>query len=251
MKQIAHFFWHGKLSLYEQRCINSFVFHNFDVRVWSYEQIDIPIGARLFKASEILPISELNTFKVWNSKTNQYEHHGGINSGFSDLFRFNLLMKHDGWWFDTDVVCLRDESDFKTLLNNKQIVVGKEDDTYTNGAILNFPSRSINQLALNKCIEICNNSREFEWGVVGPKLITNFVKENNLEKEVYDRLTFYPLRYDELDYFFQPHLKQRAEEVSKNSYTTHLWNWNIIKTGIDKNIPPHKDSYLYSIFYKD
>lgn len=248
-KQIAHFFWQGDMSLYEYQCIRSFVRYNFDVRVWSYQQLALPDGATLCDAAEILPKTQLNTFKVWNYTVNAYTEVGGINSGFSDLFRFNLLMKQGGWWFDADVVCLKDQAEFAPLLEDRHIVVGMESENFSNGAILNFPSKETNALALQKCIDLCSGSRELPWGEVGPKLITNFVNEQNLQNEVYDRFTFYPLDWNEIPYYFDPALKPQAEQVCARAYTTHLWNWIIVsKFGIDKNIAPIEGSYLHSIF---
>lgn len=250
IKQTANFFWHGNLSLYEIKCLESFVKHNWEVKVWSYEKISLPNGIELCDASEILPKSELDTFKVWCPHTNSFETRGNINSGFSDLFRFNLLLKKGGWWFDTDVICLRDQSNFVELTKNKHIVAGKEDENSTNGAILNFPDKETNLLILQKAEELCKNTRDLEWGVIGPKLITNFVKEQQLEFEVYPISTFYPIGYPEVDYFYNPDLKMEALRRSSNSYTIHLWNWVLVNRGVNKDMMPKNDCFLFEIFNK-
>lgn len=251
MKQVAHFFWQGELSLYEHKCIESFVKNNFDVMVWSYHELTLPSGATLCNANDILPKTELNTFKVWNHTLNTFVDAGSINSGFSDLFRYNLLLKHGGWWFDTDVVCLKDQSEFALLTDNRHIVVGKQTPTSTNGAVLNFPDKETNQLALDKCLDLCQNARSFAWGDVGPHLITDFVREQNVEDEVYDIFTFYPIHWEETELFFNPMLKQRATELCKDSYAVHLWNWILTsRLNIDKNTMPPPDSYLHTIFSK-
>lgn len=251
-KQIAHFFWQGDMTLFERQCIRSFIRYNFDVNVWSYQSLDLPEGARLRDASEILPISELNTFKVWSPEANAYVEVGGINSGFSDLFRYNLLMREGGWWFDADVVCLRDQSEFAPLLKDKHIIAGMEDLNNANGAILSFPSKETNALALQKCIDLCNSTRDLPWGAVGPGLITSFVIEQNLQHEVYDKYTFYPVDWNEIPYYFDPSLREHTEQVCHRAYTTHLWNWVIVsKHGLNKNIMPPVGSYLHSIFDAD
>jgi hypothetical protein len=249
MKQTAHFFWHGTMSLYEYLCIGSFVKHNWDVKVWAYEKLDLPTGATQCDASEILSIDELNTFRVWSPHTKSYESTGGINSGFSDLFRFTLLLKHGGWWFDTDVVCLKDQSQFDALKQNKHIVVGQESKNVINGAVLNFPSKDTNSLILQKCLELCSGTREFGWGAVGPGLITDFSKEQNLSHEAHPQSVFYPIHFYEVDQFFKPELNAQAMRKCKNSYTNHLWNWVLTsKLKIDKNTMPPAGSYLHYVF---
>lgn len=251
-RQVGHFFWHGKMSTYEFLCIQSFVKHNFIVKVWSYEPLaDLPAGVERCDASEILPITELHTYKIWNERTNAYQSVGGINSGFSDLFRYTLLLKHGGWWFDADVVCLKDQSEFQPLLENRSIVVGIEDlKGGMNGAVMNFPSKEVNKLALEKCINISSGDRNLGWGAVGPSLVTDLVRELKLESEVLPVGVFYPIHFDDIGFFFEASLKERTKEIVENSHTLHLWNWAIINYGIDKYSRPPKDGFLYELFFK-
>ena len=97
--EYANFFWHGaSLSLQEYICISSFVKNGFKVRVYSYNNLTIPEGAELSDASEILPVTDLRKYTQAGMSGNL--------AAFSDAFRYHLIDKRGGWWFDTDVICL-------------------------------------------------------------------------------------------------------------------------------------------------
>lgn len=245
-RQTVHFFWHGAITLYEYHCIKSFVKHEFEVCVWSFEKLNLPPGVIACDASEILPKSELHSFKVISDDGQHSQKEGGINSGFSDLFRYTLLLKHGGWWADADIVCLKNQQEFAEVAKGKQIVAGLENTDTLNGAILSFPSKEINQLALNKCMTMCQESRNFVWGAVGPLFITDFVKENNLHKDISQQHVFYPIHFSELNLYFDPDCRSQAQLQCQNSLTTHLFNWLLMRQ-IDKNKPPHRQSFLHSI----
>ena len=81
MKIKANFFWHNnkQFTYYEYACVSSFVKNNFDVNVYSYENIKLPKNAKLKDASKI--ISKKNIYK--------YNHQGkkGCLAAFADKFR--------------------------------------------------------------------------------------------------------------------------------------------------------------------
>lgn len=116
IRETAHFFVEGKMTDFYIKCISSFVANNFDVRIWSYEKITFP-SATWEDANKILSTDLLNKIK--------YEHQDYTDAqssaiAFSDLFRLELLYQEGGWWFDTDVFCLKDELEFKRLRKNKK-----------------------------------------------------------------------------------------------------------------------------------
>ena len=106
-KIIAHFFWHGNLSLYEYSCIGSFVKNDFDVIVWSYDKLLLPPGAKNKDANDVL--SKELLFKFEMPKGNL-----GSIAAFSDLFRLEVIKKFGGWWFDTDCICIKDQKFFQS-----------------------------------------------------------------------------------------------------------------------------------------
>jgi len=101
MAEIINSLWVGKsLSLMEQLSITSFLRNGHEYDLYCYNEIaDVPAGATLRDAAEILPSSEIFYYRHGAGK--------GSVAGFSNLFRFKLLFEKRGWWVDTDVVCLR------------------------------------------------------------------------------------------------------------------------------------------------
>src|SRR5688500_5218364 len=89
----------GRLSKLERLSIASFLAHGHTVRLFAYEPIDgAPAGTEVVDAREVMP--ERYVFrdpKGFNE---------GSFGGFSDGFRYKLLLDHGGLYCDADVVCL-------------------------------------------------------------------------------------------------------------------------------------------------
>ena len=120
--------WIGKpLTAVERLCITSFLANGHPFHLYVYEEIgNIPAETTIRDAREILP----------ENKVFSQSYDGGSNSitGFSDMFRYELLLKHGGWWVDMDVICLR-PLDFP-----EEIVFGNHDEGGIMNTIIKFPS---------------------------------------------------------------------------------------------------------------
>lgn len=98
----VHMLWiGGPLTTMERLSMASFVQNGHRVILHVYDQVKgVPEGVHISDADEILPRG--NVFA--NGGT-------GLGSagyaGFSDWFRYELLSKRQGYWCDTDVVCLK------------------------------------------------------------------------------------------------------------------------------------------------
>ncbi len=239
----ANFFWYGtSLSLQEYVCIASFVQKGFKVRVYSYGELDLPEGAVLADAAEILPNTDLGKYT-----------HAGMPANitaFSDAFRYNLLKRNGGWWFDADVFCLANADKFSEIIKNKSrnISVGFESLNYINNAVLYFDDEQL----LNKIIlELENAGTEFGWGAIGPRLITRVIDELKLNEFVDPAGFFYSIHYDDLRRMYDPSSLEWCKAVSANSYTLHLWNEYIKVYKIPKNFIPPAGSYLYGLYLEN
>ncbi|WP_024931214.1 hypothetical protein [Methylophilus sp. OH31] len=233
---IANFLWVGNsLSLYEAKCIESFVKNGFKVHVYSYGELAIPDGAILKDGGEVLPLSEVYSYTQAGKKGNL--------AAFSDAFRYELCKLKAGWWFDTDVFCLKNVSEWIALAESKQgsFVFGWESDELVNGAVMFSDNEQFNNLVSKKLSEI---GKEFVWGEIGPRLITKTVSELQMVDQVVDKHLFYPINFNDMSYFFDPSLKDASNEIIKNSFCVHLWNeiYSIYK--IPKNLPPPSGSFL-------
>ena len=242
MKIKANFFWHNnkKFTFYEYACVNSFVKNNFDVNVYSYENIKLPKNAKLKDASKI--ISKKHIYK--------YNHQGkkGCLAAFADKFRIELLKKDNGWYFDTDVMCLKNSSHFFELEKNNKIIIGLETNNNINNAVLR-----INDTILLDTISkrIDDMGFTFNWGEIGPKLLTSILKETKQFSFALKQYYFYPLNYkDNFKILLLPEFNNKAIEITKNSYVCHNYNQILTRFGIPKNIMPPKNSFLYNKFIK-
>src|SRR5215469_9490281 len=90
----VNMFWHGpRPSPLNWACMRSFLDRGHRLRVFSYEDLEIPQGALQADAREILPRDALSDDPR-------------MMATFSDHFRYTILQKCGGWWADTDVYCL-------------------------------------------------------------------------------------------------------------------------------------------------
>ena len=243
-KEVANFFWHGNpLSIYEICCLKSFVKHNWIVNLWSFDKnVNVPDNVNVCDASNFYKIEDIQTFTQQGKQ--------GCIAAFSDAFRYKVLQKYQGWWFDTDCICLKDQSEFFTLTQNKRIVAGYENNRRDiNGAILNFVDSDLASLALSMMEKtLIEKNRSISWGEIGPKLITELVKNKNLEDEIFPQNYFYPIHYkNALDIFDETKLLDIIN-LCKESYTLHLWNEVLKKKKINKNPVPDNNSFMNKLF---
>jgi hypothetical protein len=92
--RIVQGFWHGLLTTMERLSMQSFVQngHEFHLYVYDGNTAGVPDSVHLRDAAEIVPQSEMETFRCAQQ--------------FSDFFRIALLLKKGGWYSDLDNVLL-------------------------------------------------------------------------------------------------------------------------------------------------
>lgn len=242
---VANFFWHGdSLSLYERCCIHSFVINGFDVRVHTFNlDLKIPQGASLYDASQIAKLEDVNKYVQGGKK--------GCLAAFSDIFRYKLLSLSPGWWFDTDVFCLRPAMDYDLLANeSKGITVGYQSKSVINGAIVFIKEASIAERLYD---DAQKKGYVLKWGDIGPSLITDFIEINSDVASVLSPECFYPIEFEmveQTDGIFDSASIDLCKEKTKGAYCIHLWNEAIRRKKIPKNIYPPMGSYLYELFIK-
>lgn len=251
-KEIANFFWNGTLSIYEKKCIESFVKNNFIVRVWSNDKLqDLPNGAELCDASKIIPQEILEKTSHPSGKFENVGDNHLNAAAISDIFRANVGSEIEGWYFDTDCFCLKDQSEFTKLRENKPLVVAHEDpkDTsYINNAIMYLSSEvsvALRKAVYEECVRY--NYKFTEWAQIGPILISRFIAQHGLTPNVISHNNFYSIYWTEMNLFASPELLQIALLRNKDSYVTHLWNSQLVSHKIKPNLPP-EGSYLDYLF---
>ena len=219
----------GQLSWLEKVCLASFAEMGYQVKLYSYDELQVPQGVALADASQIIPAD-----RIFQNPPPSESY-----AGFSNVFRYDLLAAEpDEVWIDTDVLagarCLPD-SDF---------LLGYEDRHFVNGAVLRIPPNSPILRALQDEAARVDKS-SFKWGDLGPRLITKHVKEFDLWSRVSNRDVFYPISSLQVWRLFSPKHRKHVEETIKESSTVHVWNEAFKLSNSDiKKFVPHPDSYL-------
>ncbi len=245
---VAQFLWvQGALSPLEQLCLQSFVDHGHAVHLYVYHEVTgVPSAVELRDAREVLPAE-----CVFEATAP-----GGLGfTSFSNRFRYHLLAERGGWWFDTDVVCLKPIPAPRTL----EIASTWEGEwgQCPVGCVLWCDAGDVRVIALrDRCEEILAEKRELEFGRVGTFLVQNFVKEHSLHDSVAPWWKYcpYPWRLIQLTASADRtawlkdvarHLKHRVWEtwssrfrggrLRSGSYALHLHTEIWRARGMDKN----------------
>jgi uncharacterized C2H2 Zn-finger protein len=249
-KEIANFFWMGMLSELEKSSINSFKKNGFEIRFWSYDNIKID-GIEVLNASEILKLEEYKDISQFSELI------GWDNKAIiSDIFRYKVLSYEDSWWFDCDVFCLKNQEWFFNLRKEKghgEFIAGYQspDHVYPiNGACLFLNKQHAENLFLRSAYILEKYKNKIpHWGELGPKLISEYVVENNLFDMCVDRSYFYEILGRDVDMFLNPSRISEALRRTKKSYASHVWDSHLIKLNVDKNNIT-QDNFLKYLMYR-
>lgn len=229
MPHVFRSFWYGPpITPYEKMCIQSFIDHGHAYHLYSYsDQLDIPKGALLKDAEEIMPRAQCFAYRQGFG--------AGSFSGGSNLFRYTLLAE-GGWWVDTDVLCLTDEvPDFSSFF-------ALEDDTFINGAVLYFsPNDPLPARCLAEAKAIGENAI---WGQIGPKLITQLANAMGRFSEALPPSTCYPIPYWDAPKLLCAEETEQLTQMFEGSYFLHLWNEILRQAEVDKFRLPPEGSFL-------
>lgn len=203
--------WIGApLSNIEKLCIRSFLDHGHEFHLYTYADIGgIPSGAIVKDANEILPESEIFTYK------------GGSYAGFANWFRYALLAKHGNFWVDMDTVCIR-PFDFVDEI----IIIPS---TTPIGMPKNHP---LMRDAEKFCREL-PNKQGIKFGKAGgPAIFTNLVKQHGMLHLVKPNYYFHTLQhwYDAFDKTYAD-----CPTLFAKTYSIHLQNDKFRRYGLNKN----------------
>ena len=226
--------WIGpQLSIMEQLSIASFLRNGHDYHLYIYNELpNVPKGAVIRDASEILPASAIFQYKDRPSY-----------AGFSNFFRYKLLLERGGWWADSDVVCLRPFDFPEEYVFSSELNAGHE---LVNCGAIKAPKGSE---AMAYACSVCQARKpdQLAWGETGPRLIAEVVRKYRLDKYQKPYYIFCPI--SDWHKFLEPYVVA----VHPHAYAVHLWNeaWRLANQ--DKNCRYHdgciyerlKQMYLY------
>lgn len=215
--QVIQSLWIGKkLSNLEQLCISSFLKNGHPFHLYAYDNVKhLPQGTKIKDASNIIPPD-----KIFRYKEN------GSFAGFSNIFRYKLLLEKGGWWVDTDVICLHPflfkfehlfASEYSIELNANIVA----------SCIIKSP---IGSEIMEYCYDLSSkrNPEELRWGEIGPKLVTKAVIKFGMQKFVAAPYLFCPIEPMKWHLLVEdiPDDSQRKSIATllKQSYAIHFWN---------------------------
>lgn len=200
--------WVGKrLSAMEILSIRSFLHHGHDYRLYVYEPvINLPEGAIACDASEILPASSIFLYTDFKSY-----------AGFSNFFRYKLLLERGGWWVDTDIVCLRPFDFPAPYVFASEMTKG---GAVPASAVIKCPADSA---AMTYAWRVCASKEPalLKWGETGPKLVAEVIAHFSLEAFLHPPVVFCPVSCHDWETILVPETGLRRAEAS---YSIHLWN---------------------------
>jgi Alpha 1,4-glycosyltransferase conserved region len=225
--------WIGAaLSPIEAVCIRSFLSrgHTFDLFV--YGDVDnVPDGCNRHDARSVLDEARIFAYRQGPGK--------GSVSGFSNVFRYKLLLDRGGWWVDLDVVCTGEP------LSDVDVALAPEDDKYVNGAIIKFPPGHPAMAYAYSCSAAIGAN--MAWGECGPSLMTKLVPMFRLEPALMPRRSFYPIHWREASKLIDPAHREYVENQIRGAVFVHLWNEKFRRANYDKFVRPPRGSYLYGL----
>jgi hypothetical protein len=225
---LVNTFWSGsRLSPVEIACLRSFMHRGIQVRLFSYDAIELPAGIEWVDAGEVLPRESLF-------------HFDGSPAAFSDIFRYKLLRDEGGWWVDTDVVftgsALPDCSHYWAWQDLRTI----------NNAVLKFPRGD--PLCASLLAESQSRATDLTaWGETGPQLLTEFVWGGRQDVHTQSVASTYPVHWLQAYYFWFPELAPVVRRLSAEATFVHLWNSLYARMGLDLGQPVPAGSFLATL----
>lgn len=243
MRERLFSFWSGKLGYIERLCLASMVKAGHTVDVYSYDEaLDLPPGVTQRDAAKII------------DEKHVVRHENGSLALFSDIFRYAGLQKEAGIWIDLDVFLLR------PLTGLGDHIYAWQDDHIINGAVLKLPPdgkvlKSLTDLARarvvvgpywrrrDKAIQIARALvgravpiGKLEWGIIGPRALTHYLKKNGLDEKARPQAVFYPIPFTEAQDLFNRDAAEIEARLGPETLAVHIWN-DMIKE-LKKTAPP-------------
>jgi hypothetical protein len=211
--------WIGpRLSAMEQLTIRSYLHHGHEFHLYVYDRPDgVPPGTTVRDANEILPRSMIFT----------YREHDSV-SGFSNFFRYKLLLERGGWWVDTDQVCLRPfAADDEHVFASEPGKDGR--DVICAGAIHAPRGSDAMRFAWETCK--AKDTSQLKWGEAGPRLVAQAVERFGLQQHVRPSRVFCAIGDADWDSV----IGERCPPLPPDALGIHLWNERWRRAGCDKD----------------
>jgi Glycosyltransferase sugar-binding region containing DXD motif len=201
----------------ERLCITSFLQHGHSFHLYAYDEVlTVPLGTKVLDARLVLPVDRI------------FRYANGSYAGFSNFFRYKLLLDVGGWWVDLDTVCLK-PFDFEShyVFSSER----HELRDLVDCAVIKSPPGSD---FARYCWDTCNRlqTEELKWGETGPRLVAAAVEEFALQAFVHRPETFCPIDYRSWESVLNPSI---GDSVGAGTYAIHLWQEQWRRSARDKD----------------
>lgn len=191
----------------ERLSIASFLKNGHPYHLYAYEPVErLPEGTQLKDAAEILPSASIFT----------YTEHATF-SGFSNFFRYKLLLERGGWWVDTDMICLK-PFDFATrfVFSSERAGGGAKVNV---GAIKVPAGSAVMKYAWEACVRM--DPAQLKWSQCGPQLAAAAVEACSLQAYVQLPDVFCPIHFSEWKRILDP---GETWNFADSTLAVHCWN---------------------------
>ena len=180
MATAVQMLWIGeRLSTLERLSIASFLANGHPVHLYTYGPVaGVPDGAEVRDASEVMARE-----RVFANPSGFGQ---GSFAGFSNLFRYKLLLDRGGIWCDCDVVCLRPfdfVSQGPVLIASERVPPEVSSDPRSVQLNCCFAMAPAGHAAMRECLEagLSADKTTFRWGELGPKLVSRVFVARGLQ----------------------------------------------------------------------
>ena len=192
--------------------------------LYVYDEVKgIPAGTTVLDGNAILPASMI--FQYTQQKS---------YAGFSNFFRYKLLLDKGGWWVDTDTICL------KPFVFDQPYVFSTEwfrQQKTINSGIIRVPCAS-QLMAYTWRTCQAKDLEALRWGEVGPQLMGEAVKKFALDHWAQSPHVFCPVGFWEWEKVLDPAVQW---DCAAETYAIHLWNEMWRRGGREKNQSYHSE----------
>ena len=207
-----------------------------EVHLYVYSDVaNIPPGIIVKDGNEILPENMIFLYKDHKSF-----------SGFSNYFRYKLLLDKGGYWVDTDMVCLKPFNFFENFVfSSEDIPPFDSGNQHINAGVIKIPQNSpVAQHMFDVCMS--KDRKKLKWGEIGPSLVKQTVEKFNLQFFVQDYKVFCPIAGCNWSLLLNPN---NDISIGEDVYGIHLWNEMWRRDNIEKS-NTFDDNCLYEILKK-
>src|SRR5207244_2161333 len=137
-------------------------------------------------------------------------------SGFSNYFRYRLLLERGGCWADMDLVALRPLAFPEEHVFSSEHARGREVVTTS------FIKAPAGSAAMQRAWDLCaqKDPAQIRWGETGPRLLDQVVASLAMQPFVRPPVSFCPIRHGD----WESLLDANPPAIPGDALAVHLWN---------------------------